>query len=177
MYRKISGGRKTRRHHTKKAAPRRRSRRRIGAAGGDLVNIVGGLTVGGIAGRELATLLGKFFPSLAGSQILDGAIQAAVGYFLPKMVKGQFVQFIGYGMIASGGQTIAVGTGMINGPGNVQAYRINGTPNLRVVNGPAIAGTANLKVIGDIGQNRIQNPPAAVGVGNNVRARNFRHHG
>ena len=157
------------------AAPRRR-RRRIGSTGGmgGIVTTVGGLALGGAAGRELATLLGTFLPSLASNQILDGAIQCAVGYFLPKFVKGQFVQMVGYGMIASGGQTILVGTGIINGagigrPGNVMSYQIGGTSNLRVIN-----GTSNLKVVGYPGDNRIQNQPA---VGRPVHSRNFNVYG
>lgn len=170
MRRKVTVGKahhKRRKSHT----VTHRRRRRIGAAHnmGNIVNVVGGLGVGGIAGRELAILLGKFFPSLASNQMLDGAIQAAAGYFLPKLVKGQFVQFVGYGMIASGVQTIAVGTGIINGPGNVMSYRIGGTDRLKVIN-----GTGNLKVIGEVGDYRIQSQPNAVG---RVKTRNFAIHG
>jgi len=167
MRRTVGAARKRRK--TKKVHHTTRRRRRIGAAGnmGNLVNVVGGLGVGGIAGRELAILMGKFFPSLVSNQMLDGAIQAAVGYFLPKFAKGQFFQFVGYGMIASGVQTIAVGTGIINGP--VMRYRIGGTSNLRVIN-----GTGNLKVVGAIGDNRIQNPSSVNGP---VRARSFNAYG
>lgn len=157
---------------SEKRTTKKRSGRRVGAAGnmGNILSMVGGLVLGGGAGRELATLLGKFLPTLVTNQMLDGAIQAGVGYFLPKVFKGNtFITFLGYGMIASGGQTILVGTGLISGIGNTMSYRIGGTSNLRVIN-----GTGNLKVVGAPGDNRIQNQPT---VGAPVRARNFNNHG
>lgn len=174
MRRSVRSGGTRRKHATKRKPTTHRRRRRIGAAGnmGGLINIVGGLGVGGIAGRELAILGGKLLPSVFNNQMLDGAIQTIVGYFLPKFVKGQFMQFVGYGMIASGVQTIAVGTGIINGPGSVMAYRIGGTSNLKVVG--RVNGTSNLRVVGGVGDNRIQNPPS---VGGPVRARNFQNFG
>jgi|SRR5579862_1782964 len=164
--RKIGAPKHRRKTHHHKPAPRRR-RRISGVNGSGLINVIGGLGAGSIAARELAVMLGKFFPSLVSSQMLDGAIQAAVGWFLPKFAKGQFFQFFGYGMIANGLQTIAVGTGIISGPGNVMTYKI-GAPQrpLNVIN-----GTANLKVVGGIGDNRIQNPAQVNGVP--VRARSF----
>lgn len=177
MARRRVGG--TRKHHAKRktsAAPRRR--RRISGAGnmGGMVNVVGGLGLGSIVAREFAVLLGKFVPSLVSNQMIDGAIQVALGWFLPKFAKGQFFQFMGYGIIANGIQTIAVGTGIISGPGSVMTYRI-GAPlsNLRVINGATVGGTGNLKVVGAIGDNRIQNAHSSVGAP--VRARNFQNHG
>lgn len=163
--------RKSRKHHTRRTGTRRR--RRIGAAGnmGSLVNVIGGLTLGAGGARFLMTQLGNIFPFLKSNQIVDGAAQMALGYFLPKFVKGQFFQFVGYGMIASGGQTVMVGTGIISGAGNVMTYKI-GAPlsNLRVIN-----GTGNLKVVGAIGDNRVQNPQPMTQAA--IRAKGFSHTG
>ena len=112
--RKIGVHHRRKTHHSRPVTHRRR--RRIGAASGGMINVIGGLGAGDIAARELSILLGKFFPSLVSSQMIDGAIQAAIGFFLPKVVKGQFFQFFGYVMIANGLQTIAVGTGIISAP-------------------------------------------------------------
>jgi hypothetical protein len=169
MRRKVGGTRKT----AKRKPTTHRRRRRIGAAGsmGGLVNIIGGLGLGSIIAREGAILLGKLIPTLMSNQMIDGAVQMAVGYFLPKFAKGQFFQFVGYGIIANGVQTLAVGTGIISGPGSVMTYKI-GAPlnNLRVIN-----GTGNLRVVGAIGDNRVQNPSSSMG--SPVRARSFQNYG
>jgi hypothetical protein len=114
------------------------------------------------------TILGGFLPFLATNQIVDGAAQIALGFFLPKFVKGPFFQFVGYGMMASGGQTILVGTGLISGAQQM-TYQVGGVSNLRV-----IGGTGALKVVGAPGSNRTQNQPA---VGTPIRAKGFSHYG
>src|ERR1700749_1357443 len=148
----------------KKSAPRRKKRRGIGAAGSitSMLVPIAGLTVGAGGIRWLVTKLAGFLPFLASNQIVDGAVQIAIGYFLPKFVKGQFMTFVGYGMMASGGQTILVGTGLISGASNM-TYQIGGVSNLRV-----IGGTGSLKVVGSPGNNRIANQPA---VGTPIKAK------
>lgn len=146
----------THKKKSKKPVVRRRRRRVSGAHDmSGMVMKAGGLVVGSVAGRELNTLLVKFFPSLATSPMLSGAMQMAVGYFLPKFVKGSFVAAVGDGMIANGGMVIIVSTGIINGVGDVASYRIGeaGTSYLK-----AVGGTSNLKVINGM-SNRVGNRP------------------
>ncbi len=160
---KATVGAKKRTHH--------RRHRRIGAAGSfsGLLQVIGGLVLGGSGARFLATQLGKLFPALMSNVMLDGVLQMGIGYFLPKFVKGTFFQFVGYGMIASGGQTFLVGTGIISG--TTATYRVGGTSNLKVIN-----GTGNLKVVGAPGDYRTQNPMSPT-MGNTVKAAGFKHYG
>lgn len=160
---KATVGAKKRTHH--------RTKRRVGAAGGfsGIMMVIGGLVLGGAGARFIATQLGKLFPALMSNVMLDGVLQMGLGYFLPKFIKGTFFQFVGYGMIASGGQTFLVGTGVISG--TTMSYRVGGTSNLKVIN-----GTGNLKVVGSPYDNRVQNQMSP-GMGNAVKAKGFSHYG
>lgn len=125
----------------------RRRRRRISGTG-DIMGMVekaGGLVLGAVAARELNTIVsGMFTPPNSLSPAMSGLGQMVIGLFLPKFIKGSFVQAVGDGMVANGGMVLAVSAKVINGPSDRIAYRVNGTTNLRVVN-----GTTNLKVIGN----------------------------
>lgn len=154
MERKVTGRKKT---GKKKATPaRRKPRRRISGANdfGGMAQKAGGLVLGAVAARELNTLLSKFFPSLATSPMISGALQMGVGFVLPKFIKGAFFQNLGDGMIANGGMVLIVSTGVISGV-NSMTYRINGTPYLQTVNGTSRLNTVN-------GTNRIGNEPPNV---------------
>lgn len=166
--RRVSGAVGTHRRKTT------RRRRRVSGAT-DIQGMLmktGGLIVGAVAARELNTLVVRFAPSF--SPLMSGAVQVAVGLLGPKFVKGAFMADVFDGMIANGGMVVVVSTGLINGPNDKMAYRINGTPNLSVVNGtgymptvsgikgPAYAtvagGTPNLSVVAGP-QTRISNNP------------------
>lgn len=147
--RKVGG---TRKKATKKSSHRRKRRRISGVndASG-MVMKAGGLVVGAIAARELNTVVVKMFPSL--TPLMSGIGQMAVGYFLPKLVKGNaFIGYLGDGMIANGGMVTVVSTGIISGANDRIAYRINGVANLPVIGKtgklPMVNGVANLPVIG-----------------------------
>jgi len=170
MRRKVGAARPKAAVGRKKATRKKPRRRGIGAAGSltSMLIPIAGLTVGAGGIRWLVTKLSAFLPFLASSQLIDGAFQIALGAFLPRFVKGQFMQFVGYGMMASGGQTILVGTGLISGA-MPMSYQVGGVSNLRV-----IGGTGGLKVVGSPGTNRISNPPA---VGAPIRAKGFSHYG
>lgn len=144
MVRKIGGTRKK----AKKAPVKTHHRkRRISGTHdmGGMIQKAGGLVVGSVAGRELNTIAVKMFPTL--SPLVSGVIQMAVGYMLPKFVKGAFFDAMGSGMIANGGMVAIVATGVISGPNDRIAYRINGTSNLKVIN-----GTAHLPVVNGVAQ-------------------------
>lgn len=167
MRRKMSGTPRKAAVGRKKTTRKRSRRRGIGAAGmSGMIMPILGLTVGAGGIRWLMTILGGFLPFLASNQIVDGAAQIALGFFLPKFIKGPFFQFVGYGMMASGGQTILVGTGLISGA-STMSYQVGGVSNLRV-----IGGTGALKVVGSA--NRIANQPT---VGAPIKAKGFSHYG
>ena len=154
MVRKVGG---TRKKATTKKATHHRSRRRRRISGvndmSGMLEKAGGLILGAVAARELNTLVVKFFPSLAASPMMSGIGQMAVGFMLPKFVKGAFFQNMADGMIAEGGMVTIVSTGIITGTNNKMAYRVNGTSNLKV-----ISGTSHLPVVSGTNQaTRIQN--------------------
>jgi hypothetical protein len=163
MVRKVSGVKKRKGAVSGTKRKTHRRKRRISGTG-DMMGAIekaGGLVLGAVGGRELNTIAVKIVPTL--SPMLSGALQAVVGYMLPKFIKGSFVAAVGDGMIANGGMVMLVSTGIINGPNNRMTYRVNGgTSNLKV-----IGGTSKLQVIGQAGSvngfdTRISNQPANV---------------
>lgn len=138
---KISGARSTRR----KTGTRRR--RRVSGANDiqGMLTKAGGLVLGAVAARELNTLIVQFAPSF--SPLMSGAVQVGVGLILPKFVKSPFIADVADGMIANGGMVVIVSTGLISGPNDRMAYRINGTPNL-----PAVAGTGYMPTVNGPGR-------------------------
>lgn len=168
MVRKIGG----RRPKAKTAKRKTHRRRRISGAGdvSGMAQKAGGLVLGAVAARELNTLAVKMLPSL--SPLMSGVLQMAVGFVLPKFVKGAFFQNLGDGMVANGGMVAIVSTGVITGEGNMMAYKLNGTSRLNVVN-----GTARLNVVNGIAGpgTRVNNQPGStVPV---IRTRNFSMNG
>lgn len=145
----------------RKAAPRKR--RRVSGIGSINLQSVAmdvlALAGGAIAARELSTIALKQFPGT--SHMLIGAGQIAVGVILPRMWKAKIADDIGKGMIAFGGQVLAVEAGLIAGIGNINqgsdtmSYRISGGAQLRSVNGPArlqaLNGAGNLSTVGGAG--------------------------
>ncbi len=135
-----------------------RRRRRVSGMGdiGGMVEQAGGIVLGTIAGREMATLLGNMIPSLMANPLMVGLAQVAGGMYLIKSGKGSFMANLGMGLVANGGVTAVVSTGIISGTGDRMAYQINGTSNLPVLN-----GTSNLPVVN--GATRIRNnTPAGI---------------
>lgn len=146
MRRKTGGTRK--KASTKTPARKHHRKRRISGVNdiGGMLQKAGGLVIGAVGGRELNTIAVKMFPSL--TPLMSGIMQMAVGYALPKFVKGAFIEHMGSGMIANGGMVAIVATGVISGSNDRIAYRINGTSNLKVIN-----GTSHLPVVNGVGQN------------------------
>lgn len=127
--------------HRRKASTRRR--RRVSGANdmSGMLTKAGGLILGAVAARELNTLVVKFLPSF--SPLMSGAVQVGVGLLGPKFVKGAFFSDVFDGMIANGGMVLVVSTGLISGPNDRMAYRINGTANHNVVAGTGFMPTVN----------------------------------
>jgi hypothetical protein len=146
--RKVGG---TRKKSSKKTTHRRKRRRISGVsdAGGMLMKAAG-VIAGSIAARELNTLAVGISSSV--TPTLSGIGQMAIGYFLPKLVKSPFVADMGLGMIANGGMVLVVSTGIISGPTDRIAFRVNGVSNLPVIGKtgrlPSVNGVSNLPVIG-----------------------------
>ena len=164
--RAVSGVRKT---------THRRRRRKINAASdiGGMIEQTGGIVLGAIGGREVAILLGNMMPSLQANPLMVGLAQVAGGLMLVKGGKGKFLSDVGYGLIANGGVTAVVATGIISGVGNTMAYRSNGTSNL-----PVVSGTSNLPVVSGTATRISNNNPPGIGAAtrisnNNAPARVF----
>lgn len=157
MRRKIGA---TRRKRTVKKVTRRRRRRISGT--GDLQGMAMtalGVIGGAIAARELSNIVLKQFPGM--DQKLIGAGQVVVGLVLPKFVKSKLGTDIGNGMVAFGGQVLAVNFGLIAGVKDTVSYRINGMPpykNVRSISGgsgriPSIGqGSGDLRSVGGLGR-------------------------
>lgn len=166
MHRKVGTTKRRKRATTKKVTHRRR--RRIGGITtglqGSLIE-AGGVVAGAFAAVELDNLITKNFSTI--SQNMSGAIQIAVGVFLPKFIKKGFVKDIGLGMIANGGLTLLQQNGLINGANDRMVYRINGTNSSFIPGGNPqrlafVAGNGNpnnLRFISGGGGNNYNDPP------------------
>lgn len=145
MRRKVGGTKKRRVSGAVGTHRRKTTRRRRRVSGANdiqgMATKVGGLVLGAVAARELNTLVVKFLPSF--SPLMSGAVQVLVGVMLPKFVKSPFIADVADGMIANGGMVLVVSTGLISGPNDRMAYRINGTANHNVVAGTGYMPTVN----------------------------------
>jgi hypothetical protein len=167
MVRKVSGVKRRKKAVSGTKKTTRRRRRRVSGTGDlmGMAEMAGGIILGNVAAREGATMLTAAVPSITAIPSAIG--QIALGLFLPKFVKGSFVQALCYGIIANGGVQLLVNANIVSGPRgmlnkNRMAYRVNGgTPNLKV-----IQGTNKLNVIGRASVNgpttRISNQPTNV---------------
>lgn len=128
---KVSGVRKT----------HRRKRRMSGMGNmNKKLEAAGAVILGAVAAREINTVLGKIMPSIAASPLMSGLLQAGIGFALPMIAKGDFMDNVGLGMVANGGMVAIVSTGIISGPGGGG----RGTYQLRPVNGfQAVAGPSS----------------------------------
>jgi hypothetical protein len=104
--------RRKRTHH-KKAAHHRRKRHSMGAIGS-----TANTALYAIAGAAAAQLLGKVLPSTLDDKI-KAAAPLAVGFFLPKFVKGPAGAGLSAGMFAIGGLKLVQSFGVLNGIGAV----------------------------------------------------------
>lgn len=143
--RKVSGV--TKHHH-------HRRRRRMGAISGGLsqvLELAGGITLGAIAGREVANLIGQAIPSAQANPLWVGAAELAAGVIIAKKGKSSLIKGIGYGMIANGGTTAVVATGIISGVPGTMTYKLNGVKPMGNIK--YIAGATNR--IGETGQSNL----------------------
>jgi hypothetical protein len=147
--------RTTRRKSTAKRKTTTRRRRRVSGIGkvnfSSVLMDVAGLAGGAIIARELSTVVLKQFPQA--SHMMIGAGQIAAGVILPMFLKSKLGTDLGNGMIAFGGQVLAVESGLISGigmapgvPANaVMSYSLNGMNNIRAISGAnnirAVSGT------------------------------------
>jgi hypothetical protein len=87
-----------RRKHKKAVSRKRRRSSGMGAAGGQMTNLLG-IIAGAAVGRIVAN---KLLPSI-NSKIKNGAVLALGAFVFPKMIKGAWGSSIGAGMVAAGG--------------------------------------------------------------------------
>jgi hypothetical protein len=167
------------RRTTKRRAPAKRKttrrRRRVSGIGktdlGSIAMDVAALAGGAIIARELSTIVLKQLPGT--SQLMIGAGQIAAGVILPLVWKTKLGQDLGNGMIAFGGQVVAVNVGLISGIGevpvrnDVMSYRISGGANLRAISGGAnlraVSGGNDLNAVSGNMADRVTNPVHSLG--------------
>ena len=138
------------RKRSKKKTSHHRRGRKMGA-GSDTMELFLGAAGGALAGylvANRATLLPSVSIETKGFVLLGG------GYFLPKMVKGNFGLGLGLGMAASGAIITGKSMGLIAGPGVYAGpygkgqMSLVGRPSPRMLNN----GTNNgLPVLGKVG--------------------------
>jgi len=138
----------------RKTPAKRKTTRRRRVSGIGKLNIssllmdVAGLAGGAIIARELSTVVLKQFPQT--SHLMIGAGQIVAGAVLPMFLKSKLGNDLGNGMIAFGGQVLAVESGLIAGigmapgvPSNaVMSYSLSGANNIR-----SIAGSNNIRAV------------------------------
>jgi hypothetical protein len=124
----------------KRKTPVKRRRRVSGIGKMDLGSIamdVAGLVGGAIIAREASTIILKQMPDT--SHLLIGLGQVAAGVLLPRFMKSKLGNDLGNGMVAFGGQVLAVEAGLISGigaaPTDTMTYRISGGSNLKINGG------------------------------------------
>jgi hypothetical protein len=79
-----------------------------------------GMAIYAVAGAAAAQLLGKVLPASFDEKI-KAAAPLALGFFLPKFVKGPIGQGLGAGMVAVGGLKLVQSFGVLNGIGAISA--------------------------------------------------------
>ena len=93
----------------------RRKRHSMGAIGSGA-----SMAIYAVAGAAAAQLLSKVLPSSMDDKI-KAAAPLAVGFFLPKFVKGSAGQGLGAGMVAVGGLKLVQSFGVLNGIGEISS--------------------------------------------------------
>jgi hypothetical protein len=142
-----------------------RRRRRMGAISSDTKSLLM-QTLGGIGGAVVGSYVGKAISDIVKKQITDteqadkyapyieGGVQVAVGYFLPKLIKQQtpIIKGVQMGMLINGGLTIVKATGALDAlatTGAISNYQtpmvagVNDMFDARSVNTPMVAGMYN----------------------------------
>ncbi|MET0461911.1 MAG: hypothetical protein ABW007_02110 [Chitinophagaceae bacterium] len=139
----------------KKPAARKKSKSKMSGIGNinlqDVAVTALALTGGAVLARVGSNIVLKQWPNT--KHVLIGAGQVAAGVILPNVVKAKWAKDVGAGMIAFGGQVLAVNTGVVSGisgigsPGATMRYRIGGGPNnIRAING----GPNNIRAINGV---------------------------
>jgi hypothetical protein len=122
-------------------------------------------TLGGIGGAVVGSYVGKAISDIVKKQITDteqadkyapyieGGVQVAVGYFLPKLIKQQtpIIKGVQMGMLINGGLTIVKATGALDSLGAINNYQtpmVAGVNDMyindaRSANTPMVAGMYN----------------------------------
>lgn len=144
-----------RKTHHKKHTTRRRKRSHMSGIGGMGEGILA-VAAGVVAGKAIT----KFAGASLNPKIMAAA-QIAGGIFLPKMVKGNFGQGMGAGLIANGTGQLMSSMGILSGLGmdsmdgiddGVYHVAMNGTSDLSALNGSdEMSGTDALKAINGTG--------------------------
>jgi hypothetical protein len=142
------------RKKTKKPSPKRRRRSLSGVGSGpttmQVLSVVGGALAGRIAVNVLSA---KMNPKIVGGGLL------AVGWGLPKFVKGPISTGFGLGIAASGGVTLLLSMGVIKGIEDEMSgmgdyeMQISGQDTIPVLNGPngSQAFSGNLQALSGTG--------------------------
>jgi hypothetical protein len=142
-----------------------RRRRRIGAISSDTKSLLM-QTLGGIGGAVIGSYVGKAISDVVKKQITDteqaekyapyieGGVQVAVGYFLPKLIKQStpIIKGVQMGMLINGGLTIVKATGALDAlgavPNSYNTPMVAGVNDMflndaRSANTPMVAGMYN----------------------------------
>jgi hypothetical protein len=140
-----------RRRKSHKKVTHRRKRHSMGAMGS-----TANTALYAIAGAAAAQLLSKVLPATLDDKI-KAAAPVAIGFFLPKFVKGAAGQGLSAGMIAVGGLKLVQSFGVLNGIGEIASDVSYKTPLIgatynrsglvdRSYTTPAIAGMDEMGV-------------------------------
>jgi hypothetical protein len=151
----------------KKSTTKRR--RRMGAISGDTKSLLM-QTLGGVAGAVVGSYVGKMASDFAKKQIedsekaeqyapyIEGGLQVAIGFFLPKLIKQQspLIKGVQMGMMINGGVTIVKATGALDSLATTGAIPSN-------YNTPMVAG---VDAYGNLTDARSMTPPMVAGMRN-----------
>jgi len=113
-----------------------KKRRRMGATGkaSNMILEAAGLIGGAVAARFVTTtdkipMFSTLQPNVKNAGVL------AIGYFFPKLVKGQIGKSIGMGMITAGGLGLVQSTGIIAGLDDTMDVTVMAGDDLSVIAG------------------------------------------
>lgn len=138
-------------------------RRRMGAISGDTKSLLM-QTLGGVAGAVVGSYVGKAVSDMVAKNMensekytpyIEGGVQVAIGFFLPKLVKQQspLIKGVQMGMMINGGVTVIKATGALDALGQIpSAY-----------NTPMVAG---VDAYGNLTDARSMTPPMVAGMRN-----------
>jgi hypothetical protein len=141
-------------------------RRRMGAISGDAKSLLM-QTLGGVAGAVVGSYAGKMISDMVAKNMensekytpyIEGGVQVAIGFFLPKLIKQQspLIKGVQMGMMINGGVTIVKATGALDSLATTGAIPSG-------YNTPMVAGVDSY---GNLSDARSMNTPMVAGIRN-----------